>query len=117
MTILGIELPQRFQAVNLDSPLHAGIHLLAFSVSLPIGSLVGNITAAASCLPVVIFLFVASTLELLGIVLIGELGTEEGLPRQTFAFEVIAGFGSGLLFSIMAFMVPHCVEGRDIGMY
>jgi hypothetical protein len=115
--VLGIELPQRFRVVNDDSPLTAGIHLLAFSVAIPIGSLTGNIVSTAVKTPVIYFTLAFSAIGLLGVILLSQISGSEKLSPAIFGYEILAGFGSGAVFSVLALAVPVCVEQRDIGLF
>jgi hypothetical protein len=116
LTVLTIELPQRFQAVNGNSPSKAGIHLLAFSLAVPIGSFFGNGAAAnIKNAPAIVFFFCGSVIQLLGISLMTMTPNSQHFPHALFAYEVITGVGAGLVFSVLMIATPRCIESRDIG--
>jgi hypothetical protein len=120
MATLSIILPQRFQAVNGDSPLEAGIHFLPLTIALPVGSFVGNIIfAVLPKVPPSVFLLAGSAVELVGAGLLITLpsSASDSLPHSLYGFQVLTGFGAGIVFSILMMVTPRCVEARDLGSY
>ncbi|KAI9640543.1 hypothetical protein NHQ30_010841 [Ciborinia camelliae] len=115
MTVLTIILPQRFQAVNADSPLKAGIHLLAFSLSVPVGSFFANVFAIIlKEQPAILFLAAGSALEVIGVGLMTTIPVSKDIPHALYAYEVLAGFGAGSVFSILMLATPKCIDAQDI---
>ncbi|KAF7555861.1 hypothetical protein G7046_g6444 [Stylonectria norvegica] len=95
---LSIIIPERFQIVNQEGVLIAGLHILPMLGACAIGSFLGgaisnkrNNTSYT--------LFAASALQLLGVGLMTMLtGVEGGVDAQ-YGFQVIFGLGVGLSFS------------------
>ncbi|QKX54258.1 uncharacterized protein TRUGW13939_01343 [Talaromyces rugulosus] len=117
MATLSIILPQRFQAVNGDSPLEAGIHFLPLTIALPVGSFVGNIIfAVLPKVPPSVFLLAGSAVELIGAGLLITLpsSASDSLPHSLYGFQILTGFGAGIVFSILMMVTPRCVEVRDL---
>lgn len=120
MATLSIILPQRCQAVNGDSPLEAGIHFLPLTIALPVGSFVGNIIfAVLPKVPPSVFLLAGSAMELIGAGLLVTLpsSASASLPASQYGFQILTGFGAGVVFSILMMVTPRCVEARDLGSY
>lgn len=116
MIALTIILPQRFQAVNGDSPWAAGVQLLAFCVAVPIGSIMGNAAASIIKKPIIYHLWVASSLELLGVALMLRVPISGEAPKAMIGYQIVAGLGAGATFSIVMLVTPQCVKPQDIGM-
>jgi hypothetical protein len=114
MTILTIQLPQRLQAVDGNSPLEAGIHLLALAVL--IGSFIGNGLGAVSNRPAIIFILVGSAVELIGASLLTTIPVSTNIPHAMYAYEAVTGLGVGSIFSMLMLVAPQSVEVQDLGM-
>ena len=117
MTVLVIQLPQRFEAVDGDSPLEAGVHLLAFSLAVPIGSLCSNVLAASTKQPAIILISVASAVEIIGSALMTTIPNSGDIPKLFYLYEGITGFSVGFIFSLLLLVTPNSVEERDLGEY
>ncbi|KAH8797018.1 major facilitator superfamily domain-containing protein [Hyaloscypha sp. PMI_1271] len=114
MTVLVIQLPQRFEAVDGDSPLEAGVHLLAFSLAVPIGSLCSNLLAASTKQPAIIPISVASAVEIIGSALMTTIPNSGDIPKLFYLYEGITGFSVGFIFSLLLLVTPNSVEERDL---
>jgi hypothetical protein len=115
MTAVVINLPQRFQVINGDSPLEAGYRFLALTVVASVGAfgagfLVQNLRIA----PLWVLLGGAS-LQIIGLVLAGYLPTDYKVPNITYFYEVILGLGFGSSWSTTIMAIPLVVEKRDTG--
>jgi hypothetical protein len=112
-TVLVIDLPQRFQAVNGLSALSAGVRLLPYAILAPIGSLVSNIIFTRRRAPLLL-LCAGASLQLLGLVLLATLPVTISVPASQYGFEAIAGFGVGITFGTLVIITPSSVEPRDL---
>ncbi|KAL8650010.1 MAG: hypothetical protein Q9210_004073, partial [Variospora velana] len=65
-TVAVIKIPQRFQAVNAQSPLAAGIRFLPFALSSPLGSGIASILVAKAKLPPAIIVIFGAILQTIG---------------------------------------------------
>lgn len=116
MTIV-VNIPQRAQAVDGLSPVHAGLALLpllicsAFSSALP-GVLTSNLKV-----PYAYILIAGATLQLIGVGLSSALPTttDKIAPRQ-YGYEAIMGLGFGFQMSTLMMLAPLVVKGADLGM-
>jgi hypothetical protein len=94
---LVVTIPERFQIINGDDPLMAGIHLLPMLGSCAFGSFV----AGALCSkrnnsgPILIF---ASALQIIGVGLLSTINKPGSDIRAQYGYQAIFGLGCGLSF-------------------
>lgn len=107
-------IPLRFQIVNLDDPLRAGIHLLPLLASAALGAMVGGLSSLkknhifSTCM-------VASVLIIVGAALLSTLPWTFPIPASIYGYQIIAGLGTGMTLSAIALMVPLETDFRDHG--
>ena len=107
-----INLPQRFQLANADTPIMAGVHLLPLLCSMALGSGLGgalskkkNITSHT--------LIVAACLILLGCGLMSTLEETRTLDSAVYGYQFILGLGVGLTLSAGTLMTSTSTAPRD----
>lgn len=106
----------RFQTVNGLSPLDAGVRLLPFAFVSPLGSVItATMTSKAKVAPIYI-LFTTATLQTIGVALLSTLPTTFGIFSDQYAYQVLAGLGTGGATGLLVLMTPHAVELKDRGM-
>ncbi|KAH8169953.1 major facilitator superfamily protein [Sarocladium implicatum] len=106
-----IVLPERFQIVNGQSVLQAGVHILPLLGGCAIGSFLGG--AISSKANNTGFTLVgASALQLLGIGMMLTLPSESGPSAGHYGFQAIFGLGVGLSFSAATIMT-NLVAGEE----
>ncbi|KAI0868252.1 putative multidrug resistance protein fnx1 [Hypoxylon argillaceum] len=106
-------LPQRFQLVYGTSGLDAGVRLIPFTAVIPIGSIFASIMAGKVKIPPVYLLILGSVLQVLGFALIGTLPSTLDIPARIYGFQVLAGWGCGINFSLLFILIPFVTEDRD----
>ncbi|KAI0490482.1 putative multidrug resistance protein fnx1 [Xylaria cf. heliscus] len=106
-------LPQRFQIVYGMSGLDAGVRLIPFTSVIPIGSIFASILAGKFKIPPVYLLILGSALQVLGFSLIGTLPSTLQIPSRIYGFQVFAGWGCGINFSLLFILIPFVNEKRD----
>ncbi|TRX98985.1 hypothetical protein FHL15_000327 [Xylaria flabelliformis] len=106
-------LPQRFQLVYGTSGLDAGVRLIPFSAVIPIGSIFASVLGGKHKIPPVYLLILGSVLQVLGFALIGTLPSTLEIPSRIYGFQVIAGWGCGINFSLLFILIPLINEKRD----
>ena len=74
-----------------------------------------NAVAGMSKIPPIIFLFVGSVLQVLGLALMLTTTTSGNVPPSQYGYEAIMAFGVGVTFSILVLATPHAVESKDLG--
>lgn len=109
-----INLPIRFQVVNNDTSVMAGIHTLPFLGGVALGTTLGggiatrkNLTSHA--------LIAATCLTLLGSGLLST--TPDGLriPKPQYGYQVILGVGFGLGFTCITMMMALAHDFDTVG--
>ena len=126
-----INLPQRFQVVNGDSPIMAGVHLLPLLCSMAFGKTLSaamlflwpNITlgsflgGAASSKKNFTSpsLVLATCLILLGCGLLSTLGGDREFYTPTYGYQFILGLGVGLTFSSGTLLTNLACNPEDVG--
>ncbi|KAI1330226.1 putative multidrug resistance protein fnx1 [Xylariaceae sp. FL0255] len=114
-TVIGmLILPQRYQLVYGLSGLDAGVRLIPFTATIPIGSIFASIMSGKHKVPPVYLLLLGSGLQILGFALIGTLPSTLTVPSRVYGFQVLAGWGCGINFSLLFNLIPIIVERRDI---
>ncbi|KAF1962121.1 MFS general substrate transporter [Byssothecium circinans] len=107
------QLPQRFQVVNGMSAIGAGIRLLPFTASAPVGSIVTAMLAKQGVPPLYLVIF-GSTLQVIGFALLGTLDPyDSAISAAQYGYQAMAGLGSGTNISLLALMTPFSVQPRD----
>ena len=113
-----VNIPQRAQAVDALSPVHAGLALLplllcsAFSSAFP-GMLTSKMNIHHAYL-----LMVGATLQLIGVGLSSALPTTtDKIAAQQYGYEAIMGTGFGLQMSTLMILAPLVVKEADLGLF
>ena len=115
--IIIIDIPQRLQTVNGISPLGAGIRLIPFNFMIGIGCIFINVFAMRTRIAPIYLLFAGSVTELVGLSLLSTLSTNEIMtpaPPVLYGWEVLTGFGIGMVWGMLLVIPPHVVEHRDL---
>lgn len=98
-----IDLPQRFQIVDHNSAVIAGVKLLPMMASSALGSLIGGaINTKKNLTPFT--LMAGSAFQLLGYGLMSTLGDDSPTPSNNFGFQVLLGFGFGMIMPTVTIM-------------
>lgn len=126
-----INLPQRFQVVNGDSPIKAGVHLLPLLGSMALskilsaavtfswsnrilGSFIGGAASSKknNTSPILIF---ATCLIFLGCGLLSTLSGGREFYKPTYGYQVLLGFGVGLTLSSSTVLTNINSKSEDLG--
>ncbi|KAI0160161.1 putative multidrug resistance protein fnx1 [Xylariaceae sp. FL1272] len=99
-------LPQRFQLVYGTSGLDAGVRLIPFSAVIPIGSIFASILGGKHKVPPVYLL-------VLGFALIGTLPSTLDIPSRIYGYQILAGWGCGINFSLLFILIPLVNKKND----
>lgn len=112
VTICVVEIPQRFEIVNGCTPVEAGVRLLAFAVTNPLGL----ILCAALLKRRIPFAYIALgsiALQAIGLFLFAEITPETYLWPGQFGYLVLAGLGTGGALGAFYMMFPIVVPIED----
>ncbi|KAL2810109.1 major facilitator superfamily domain-containing protein [Aspergillus granulosus] len=112
LTICVIELPQRYQTVNGSSPLGAGVKLLAYALSQPVGSILCSSLSGRLKVPFIYILLSGVVLQIIGMFLLSTTPTTVHVWTGQFGYAVVAGLGVGMAVAAVYIMVP-LVVGKD----
>jgi hypothetical protein len=107
-------LPEKYQIVNGDNSLMAGIHLLSMLGGCAVGSFVaGAISNRRNNTPCTVF--VASFLQLIGVALLSTVSQSLSDLQAQIGYQIIYGLGVGLSFGAVTIMcTAHSLEHGDL---
>jgi len=114
LTVLTIQIPQRFQTVNNDSAFTAGVRLIVFGLLAPFGSTVSAIFISKVDFPGIYILFLGGVLEIVGTVGLSKAPTSYNIWPPQYAFQVITGLGVGCFSAILVLLVPVVTQKREL---
>jgi hypothetical protein len=115
MSLITINLPQRFQTVSALSPSQAGLRLLSLVACSPIASATAGLLVTKFKLSPVYLMFIAGSLQITGITLMSTISTTDfTITAAQYGYEAIMGLGFGLSLSVVLVMVPLFVEKKDM---
>ncbi|KAM5346562.1 hypothetical protein ACJ41O_009567 [Fusarium nematophilum] len=109
---LSVVIPERFQIVNRESVLMAGLHILPLLGACAIGSFLGGAVSNRRN-NTSLTLLCASCLQLLGAGLMSTLTKPESNIKAQYAFQAIFGLGVGLSFSAATIMTSILAAERS----
>ena len=112
-TIAVVQIPQRFQAVNMQSPLNAGLRLLPLTVSSPTGSFVASLVGRKNLIPPNAMLLTGAALQMIGAGLLLTITDSTSIQTPQYGFQVLLGFGFGTSITTMLMIVPMNAELQD----
>lgn len=95
------------------SPFQAGIRLLPFAVSVPVGSLLQSIVATRLKVLPTFVLLAGAILQIIGAALMSTLPTE--LNPAQYGYQVISGIGLGLNLGVLILLTPFVIRGKNTG--
>lgn len=107
-----ITLPERFQIVNSDSSLMAGLHLLPMLGATSLGSIIGGVVSKTNN-NTSRTLVAASCFQILGLGLLTTFDSPSSPLAPQFAYQSIFGLGVGLTFSSATILTKIQAAGRD----
>ena len=108
-----IAIPQRFQVVNENSSITAGLRLLPFAVATPLGSGLSSLAAGRLKIPPIYILLAGAILQTVGYAFLSTIPTSGGVWPGQYGYDVIAALGTGANIAILYLVTPFTVEERD----
>ncbi|KAL1897300.1 hypothetical protein Cpir12675_002406 [Ceratocystis pirilliformis] len=110
---LTVAVPERFQVINGDNPLLAGLHLIPLLGSCAIGSfLAGALSSKRNNTSVT--LIASSCLQLLGLGLMTTFSTANADVKPQYAFQAIIGLGVGMCFGSSTIIAALQIRNEDL---
>ncbi|PYI31502.1 major facilitator superfamily transporter [Aspergillus indologenus CBS 114.80] len=119
ITILFIELPQRFQTVNHSTAIGAGVKVLAFGLGSPVGAAVCSLLAGRLRTPFVYLAAAGSVLQIVGAFLLSSIPPTLDIWPGQYGYMVITGIGTGISIAALYMCVPVVVtmdQGTAMGL-
>ncbi|GFF25913.1 hypothetical protein IFM61606_09580 [Aspergillus udagawae] len=112
-TILYIQIPQRLQTTNDNSPLSASVKLLAFALGSPAGSFFCTLFAGKFHLPFVHTVMMGAVLQTVGSFLLSSIPTTLHVWGGQYGYMVLTGVGVGMSMTSFYMAVPMVVSKDD----
>ncbi|OTA92494.1 hypothetical protein M434DRAFT_396376 [Hypoxylon sp. CO27-5] len=103
-------IPQRFQLIYNTSSLNAGVYLIPFTITIPLGTIFASIIAGKLKVPPVYIILAGSCLQIVGFALLSTLPSTLDIPPRIYGYEIITGWGCGMNFSLLFVMIPFVNE-------
>ncbi|KAK8035121.1 hypothetical protein PG993_010116 [Apiospora rasikravindrae] len=91
----------------------AGVRVIPFAGGITVGSSVGAKGASRMRIPAVYVVLAGSALQIVGLALITTLPTSSTVTPGTYGYQVVAGFGCGISYSVLYLMIPFTTGSRD----
>lgn len=112
-----IQLPQRFQIIEGNSPLRAAVKLMPFNLLIASGAVIGNIITGKLRVPPIYVLLFGAILLSVGVGLLNTLPQASHWSGIVYFFEVLGGIGMGVSFGITIALPAYILQMRDLGKY
>lgn len=109
------DLPLRYQTAGALSPLQAGLRLLPFSLSSPVGSIFAAGFAKGMKLPPIYFMLLGFVMQIIGLVFASRSSIHDPNWSGLYGLEVVIGLGFGLCLGAATLVTPFVLEKADLG--
>lgn len=109
------KLPIRYQTVQGLNSFQAGLRLLPFSLSGPMGSVVSAGLCKSLRIPPIYIIIVGSILQVLGIIFTSRISTTDLNWNGLYGLEVLIGIGFGFCLGGATLLIPFVFEKEDLG--
>ncbi|GAA90147.1 efflux pump antibiotic resistance protein [Aspergillus luchuensis IFO 4308] len=113
LTVCVLNLPQRFQTVNGSSPIGAGVKLLAFALSCPIGIMACSFLAGRLRVPFSYIALFGIIFQAIGLFLFSGIASTTELWTGQFGYLALGGLGVGLSMATFTMIAPLVVNEKD----
>lgn len=101
--------------VNSLSPLAAGIRLLAFGAMVPVGAGTSALAMDRWKIPPTYMCVAGAILQIVGLVFLSRASISIPIQSSQFGFQIITGYGNGLIQTAVILLIPYVLENRDLG--
>ncbi|KAF4631031.1 hypothetical protein G7Y89_g7102 [Cudoniella acicularis] len=106
-------LPQRFQTVNGDSNMAAGIRLIAFGLLAPAGSVLSAAIIGKTKIPPIYHILLGSILEVIGTTGLSRIPVTFAIAPSQYGWQVVTGLGVGFCNAPLMLLVNNATTKRD----
>lgn len=115
MTTVAFQLPQRYQIVNGLSSIDAGVRILPFGGGFPVGMIGGSTLGSKLRVPAIYLVMLGSVLQIIGCALLGTQSSADGIGRDVYGYQVLAGVGCGMTYQMLYLLIPFTAVQADKG--
>jgi hypothetical protein len=115
MVVTNFLLPQRFQLINQQSSIAAGVRILPFGISFCIGSFTSSQLSSRLRTPSIYQLLVGSILQVIGYALCSRLDPSVQIEPAIYGYQVLCGVGVGIGYMALYLLIPFTADKRDKG--
>ncbi|KAF4629250.1 hypothetical protein G7Y89_g8898 [Cudoniella acicularis] len=112
-SVLTIQLPQRFQTVNGQTPMAAGIRLLAFGLVAQAGSVISAVIIGKTKIPPIYHILFGSVLQVVGTIGLSRASLTSEIEASQYAWQVVAGLGVGFCNVSLVLLVKSAAQKID----
>ncbi|KKA27931.1 hypothetical protein TD95_001224 [Thielaviopsis punctulata] len=110
---LMVAIPERFQVINGDNPLLAGVHLIPLLGACAVGSfMAGALSSKRNNTSMT--LIASSCLQLLGLGLMTTFSKADSDVRPQYAFQAVVGLGVGMCFGSSTIIAALQIRNEDL---
>jgi hypothetical protein len=93
----------------------AAARLLAFGAMVPFASGITGILLGRLKMRACVVIFVGTALQMVGAALLSQSSTEYPVHASQYGYQILIGFGLGLVMPALIYMLPYTMEKRDLG--
>lgn len=108
------QLPLRYQTAGGVSPLQAGLRLLPFSLSGPVGSIIAAGVSKKLRVPPIYFILFGFIMQIVGIIFLSRESSDDPNWSGLYGLEVVIGLGFGLCIGAATLLTPFVFEKADL---
>ncbi|KAF2643545.1 putative multidrug resistance protein fnx1 [Massarina eburnea CBS 473.64] len=109
-----IQIPLLYQAVNGESPWHAGVRLIPFGGAVPFGAGLSAALCGKRRIPIIYMLFPALVFQAVGLVFMSRMTLDHILWKGQYGLQFMTGLGCGISMGVVTLMIPAVIERRDL---
>ncbi|KAF4995620.1 hypothetical protein FGRMN_5011 [Fusarium graminum] len=109
-----INIPQRFQTVNMTSAINAGIRTLPLLLLSPIATAINGLLVSKLGVPPIYTLSLGGCLQTIGVGMFSSLRSSTTITPAQYGYEALMGLGFGFSLSAILIMVPLVVTEKDL---
>ena len=114
---LVIQIPLRYQIVGNESPVEAGLRLIAFGAAIPVGSTSSALLCQKRRVPPIFLFLLSSIFTILGLVFMSRVAIEDISWNGLYGLQFVTGVGCGIMMGLVTILPPFVAEQEDLGMF
>ncbi|KAF2657865.1 putative multidrug resistance protein fnx1 [Lophiostoma macrostomum CBS 122681] len=111
---LVIQIPLRYQIVGNESPVKAGLRLIAFGAAIPVGSTSSGLLCQKRRVPPIFLFFLASLFTILGLLFMSRVAIDDISWSGLYGLQFVTGVGCGIMMGMVTLLPPFVAEQDDL---